>query len=119
MVRKTAVKTLTPAAIDAEVRSYPPLKRDSIRKIYVGKEVDWRVTFFTGWKESKGRVGLAFRDKPLGMTIFGHVPLTDYPWLESLNVDEAVWIRGQIRKVDSMTIDLEILELSVPELAAV
>ena len=109
------VELLQPAAIGADIDAQPPLKRQEICQAYVGKEVDWLATFINGWKEPKGRAGLAFQVEPHGMTIFGMVPLASYPWLESLGADETVRVRGRIRKVNALSITLDILELSVPE----
>ena len=109
------VNMLQPADISAAIHSHPPLKRQGICKTYVGKEVDWLATFINGWKEPKGRAGLAFQVEPHGMTIFGMVPLASYPWLESLGANTAVRVRGKIRKLNALSITLDILELALPE----
>ena len=111
----TKATALTLSEIERDVCSYPPLRREEIRKTYVGKEVDWQTTFTNGWNEQKGQAGVVFQVEPLGLTIFGTVSLASYPWLESLGVGEAVQVRGTIRKLDGVSITLDIRELRVPE----
>ena len=113
----TTIAVSSPSVIEAAVRSYPPLKREEIRKTYMGKEVDWLATFTNGWKERKGQAGLAFQVEPMGLTIFGVASLASYPWLESLRAGEAVQVLGTIRKLDGTSITLDIRKLRVPEAA--
>ena len=109
---------LRPAGIYAEIKSQPPLMRDEAGHKYVGREVEWLVTFANGW-ESEGQAHLSFCVEPHVISMVkGTVSLADYPWLKSLRADAVVRVRGRIRRVESMTIELDKLELGLPETAA-
>ena len=47
------------------------------------------------------------------------VALSDYPWLRSLASEERVRVRGRIRRIDALDIQLDIFELSIAESAEV
>jgi hypothetical protein len=106
------VTFLDPANIFAEIEAHPPLMRAEAANTYVGKDIDWLLTFFSGHELGIGRARLTFRiaSQGIGMVV-GAVSLSDYPWLKSLHADEPVRVRGRIRKIDTMSIELEISEL--------
>ena len=110
------VEMLKPAEIYADIDSNPPLMQEDAKAKYLGHEVDWQLTFFSGSVEKNGQARLAFHHEPRTMgLVVGSVSLPDYPWLKSLRADEAVRVRGRICSVDYMAITLERLELSLPE----
>ena len=105
--------------IYADINSYPPLRRQEIANTYIGKEVDWLLTFSNG-SEEQDEAHLIFRSEPHQIRmITGTVALSDYPWLRSLASDERVRVRGRIRRVDELITKLDILELALPEPAKV
>jgi len=113
------VKELKPETIYSDIDSYPPLMREERKRAYVGKEVKWQVTLADGYKD-RGRVRLTFHCEPSVLRLVsGTVRLSEYPWLRSLRADEPVQVRGRIRRLGGMAIELDILELSIPEPAAV
>ena len=103
---------LDPANLFAEIDAQPPLMRDEAAKRYVGREVDWPLTFFSGHEHDLGQARVMFRvaSQGIGMVV-GAVSLSDYPWLRSLHADEAVRVRGRIRNIDTMSIELDISDL--------
>ena len=109
------IKKLEPETIDADINSHPPLMREKIKREYLGKEVEWLVTFADGYEE-KGKAHLTFHCEPRALRLVsGTVVLSDYPWLKSLRADEPVQVRGRIRRLGGMAIELDVLELSLPE----
>ena len=112
------VKQLEPETIYADINSHPPLMREKIKRGYLGKPVEWLVTFADGYEE-KGKAHLTFHCEPRALRLVsGTVALSDYPWLKSLRADEAIRVRGRIQRIGGMAIDLDILEVSLPEPAA-
>ena len=106
---------LTPAEIYAEVESHPPLMQEEAKGKYLGQEVEWFLTFFSG-SLYEDQVHLMFHheSRRIGW-VTGVVPLSDHLWLKTLRAEEPVQVRGRIRSIDAMAINLDILELSVPE----
>ena len=41
--------------------------------------------------------------------------LSDYSWLKTLRANELLRVRGRIRSIDALAIDLDILALGIPE----
>ena len=110
---------LTPADIYADIESYPPLMQDEIKEKYVGQEVEWLVSFFSGSIHGgKARLMFHHASRRIG-GVTGVVALAEYPWLKSLRVDEPTRVKGRIRQIDAMAIELDILGLSIPEPASV
>ena len=109
------VEMLKPAEIYAEIDSNPPLMQEDAKDKYLGQEVDWLLTFFHGSVEN-GQARLAFHCKPrvMGLVVCT-ASLAEYPWLKALHADAAVRVRGRIRSIDSMSITLDGIELSIPE----
>jgi len=113
------VKELEPETIYSDINSYPPLMREERKRAYIGKEVEWQVTLADGY-EDKGRVHLTFHCEPRVLRLVsGTVRLSEYPWLKSLRADEPVQVRGRIRRLGGMAIELDILELNLQEPATV
>ena len=112
------VEMLEPSHIYQDVESHPPLMQEEAQRKYIGQEVEWRLAFFSGSMQ-QDQAHLMFRCelrqvRPFG-GITGTVSLSSYPWLKTLPADEPVLVKGRIRRVNSMTIELDILELSIPE----
>ena len=106
------VTFLDPANIFAEIDAHPPLMRRQAVAQYVGRDVDWLLTFFDAHELGNDRARVTFHVASQGMGLVkGAVSLSDYPWLKSLHADEAVRVRGRIRNIDAMSIELEIGEL--------
>lgn len=95
----------------AKINAQPPLMRAKAWATYLGKEIDWTTTFFSGEIESGERVFLAFRHEASDKMIFVRVTLTDYPWLMSTRRGELVRLRGRIEDINPLTIDLEATSL--------
>ena len=104
-------KVLEPSEILEEIRTQPPLMRQEVRDTFIGKEVEWLLTFANG-SLSRGRADVYFNTAPhdIGM-VAGTASLTEYPWLKSLKVGEAVRVHGRINRVQALMVDLDILEL--------
>ena len=115
--KMTAAKALESSDIFEEIQAQPPLMRQEIRDTFIGKEVEWLLTFANG-SVSRGQAEVYFNAGPRdsGM-VAGTASLAEYPWLKSLRVGEAVRVHGRINCVQALMIDLDILELSIPETA--
>lgn len=100
---------LTPVQVFDEYKAQPPLMRPRFAKKYVGMEVDWPVRFADAWKSGK-EIRVAFHVELL-RGISGSVPRSMYPQLEHLHANEPLRIRGRIRSVSTLWIELDITEL--------
>ena len=114
----TAAKALESSDIFEEIQAQPPLMRQEIRDTFIGKEVEWLLTFANG-SVHRGRAEVYFHAGPRnsGM-VAGTASLAEYPWLKSLRVGEVVRVHGHISRVQALMINLDILELNLPETAA-
>ena len=109
---KTKARTLDPLAIYANIESHPPLMREEAQQPYLGKEVDWRLTFAHGSAKGDEVHVSFFVRSPKARLVAGDVRLTDHPWLKSLHVNEPVRVHGRIREVSDVAIYLHIDHLS-------
>ena len=108
----SSVAFLDPANIFAEIEAHPPLMREEAVKTYVGKDVNWTLTFWTGHMLDDHRVRLAFRVASQGISmVMGTVSLSEYPWLKALHANEMVQVSGRIRDIEPMSLELDISEL--------
>ena len=103
---------LDPVAILAEIQAQPPLMRQEAAKAYIGRMVNWPVTFANASEQSSGLAHLIFRfDSHHINMITGNVSLSDYPQLRALRSGERLRVRGTIRKIDQLFIELDIIKL--------
>ena len=110
----SGVGSLDPAAIFAELETCPPLMREEAQGPYLGRQVTWMLHFADG-STRQGEAYLVFRVEGDGLRmITGTAALADYPWLKSLRANERVRVRGRIRRVGALTIELGMLELERP-----
>lgn len=102
---------MTPEEIFAEFEAQPPLMRPRFAEKYVGMEINWLVRLADAWQAGKN-TRVAFHVDTLGIhAIGGEVPRAQYPQLEYLHAREPLRIRGRIRSVSSLWIELDISEL--------
>lgn len=102
----------TPQHIFAEIEAQPPLMRPQAAKAYLGKAVDWPMTFANANEEPAGQARALFRFGPHEIKLItGNVPLSRYPQLRSMRAGERLRVRGTIRKIDTLFIELDISEL--------
>lgn len=107
----TRAKSLESSRIFAEIEAQPPLMRPQAAKAYLGKLVDWLVIFANA-SEHSGQAHLILRSDPHGVRmITGKVLLVEHPELRSLHSGEQIRVRGRIRKIDNLSIELEINQL--------
>lgn len=86
--------------------------RPEARQTYQGMEVDWSVTFTNAQAHRSSRASVYFSSGPhLLSMIVGKVLLSEYPRLKRLQVGAPVQVRGTIRKIDALFIELEIQDL--------
>ncbi len=118
--RKSHALSLKPSDIFTEVEALPPLMRERAAKAYIGKEIDWVLVFENGSEDERGHAHLVFSFRPHSVRmVMGEVPLEEHPDLRSMLSGTAVHVCGRIRKVDALTIELEIRELVSPKVAEV
>jgi len=112
----SARRPLDPATIFAEIKAQPPLMRPQATQAYLGRSVDWSVIFANASEQPSGRAHLIFRfnQHDMGM-ITGAASLAQYPQLRSLRSGERIQVRGRIRKIDTLSIELEIRDLGLPK----
>ena len=102
---------MTAEQVFGEYSAQPPLVRPQFAKKYVGVEVDWPVRFADAWEAGK-KIRVAFHlETPAIRGISGNVPRARYPQLEHLHAREPLRIRGRIRSVSTLWIELDITEL--------
>lgn len=100
-------RLLEPERIFSEIDAQPPLMREQARAAYVGKGVDWVLTFADGWQESSEFARLAFRqERSVVRFVKATVPLTDCPWLKHMHAGEIMRVRGRIAELDRLSITL-------------
>ena len=110
-VRKTAEVPI-PSQIYADIEAQPPLMRAEAARAYIGAEVDWPVTFADGHETDPGQARLSFRFKPNEVrTVVGEASLSRYPQLRSMRVGEPLHVRGNIHKINTLIIELDITDL--------
>ena len=108
---------LEPGVIFETINACPPLMRQKKGNTFIGKQVDWLLTFRNG-SETQGQAHLMFDIAPYQVRIVtGTVSLADYPWLKSLDAGEAVRVQGRIQSIDPMSIELKVLKLRLSEVA--
>ena len=104
--------------IFTQIDSLPPLMRADAANAYVGKTVEWDLTFVDGDETAPGRAHLVFRSGSTGVRmIMADASLEDYPYLRSLPSGEAVRVRGRIKNIDALCINLDLTELVLPKAA--
>ena len=103
---------LTPTQIFKEFDQMPPLQRPRLTEHLQGETVDWSVRLANAWQNNDETVRVAFRyGPPTVQSIIGNVRRSDYPQLEHLQVGESLRVRGRIRLVSTLWIELDITEL--------
>ena len=110
----STVARLDPSSIFAKMDACPPLMRDEAQDAYLGKEVAWLLHFADGAVRQQGEAYLIFQVDDGVRVVTGTVVLADYPWLKSLRTNETVRVRGRIRRVDAMKIELGAIRLDRP-----
>ena len=101
--------SLEPATIFAEIEARPPLMREEAKAKYLGKQVRWMLMFLDGRRDQEGEAHLTFHFNSEDVRmVSGNVPLPRYPRLRSMQPGEFLCVRGAIRKIDSLCIELEI-----------
>ena len=101
-----------PSQIFAELDAQPPLMRSQVIAPYIGMGVDWPVTFANASEDRSGRVHLLFQfDSRSVRIITGEIPLSEYPQLRSTQAGAQLRVCGTIRKIDTLSVGLEITEL--------
>ena len=111
-------KLLAAQEIFAEFKAQPPLMRSQAMEKYLGAEVDWPATLADAREQKPGQVHVVCWPEPDGQgLIVGDVSLSNYPHLRQLRVDDPVRMRGRIRKIDTITIELEIQDLVFAQVA--
>lgn len=103
---------LTPVQIFQTYDAQPPLQRPRYISDLFGISVDWPATFFTASANDADLVSVAFHYETLPVRmITGKVSRSTYPRLENLCAGEPMRIRGRIRSVNALCIELDITEL--------
>ena len=107
-----------PSQFFAEIDAQPPLMRANVANTYVGKEVDWNLFFVDGSEPIAGTASLIFHSGVMVVWIIsGEVSLIEHPYLRSLPAGEPVRVRGKIKKIDALSINLDISELTLAKIA--
>ena len=103
---------MEPGEIFAVIQTQPPLMREQAASAYLGREVHWLLTFENGNEEPGGQAWLMFHFDPHSVKMVeGRVSLSDYPSLRSMQSGETVLVHGQVRKISTISIELEIQDL--------
>lgn len=90
----------------------PPLMRQQAAAVYLGREVCWSLRFSNATEPSQGQTRLIFRfDSHSVRMVVGDIALSSYPSMMSARVNENMLVRGRVRKIDNLCIELEIHDL--------
>jgi len=85
---------------------------------YLGLEVDWPGTLADAREQKPGQIHVVCWPEPDGKRlIVCDVSLSEYPQLKQLRVGDPVHLRGRIRKVDVLSIELDIRVLAFAKAA--
>ncbi len=107
---------LEPGDIFAEIEACPPLMRTQTKAVYIGREVDWTLTFADGYEDRPGYARVMFHYQPHEVKFIAMgVPLADYPWLRPTHPGEVIRVRGRIADIGTLSIELQ--EASLMQLA--
>ena len=110
--RASGAGSLEPSEIFAKIEACPPLMREQAKAAYLGKEVAWPVIFVDGYEQSSGHARLTFQYQPSEVKFIGATArLSDYPWLKSTRAGETIRLRGRIRSINTLAIELDLKEL--------
>ena len=113
------IGSFEPADIFATIEARPPLMRKEAAASFIGREVNWTLTFSNGSEERPGQAWLIFRSDPHNMRmVAGYASLADHPSLKTLQRNETVLVSGWVRKIDALYIELEIRDLVFAKAAA-
>ena len=105
-----------PSCIFADIEAQPPLMRAEVSQRYLGEEIDWLLTFTNGRELDAGRAWLTFDFDPRSIkVIVAEVGLAEYPHLRTMRAGELLRIRGTIRKINALSIELEITALQLAQ----
>ena len=86
--------------------------REQAKTKYIGTQVKWTLMFLDGRSDQDGEARLTFHFGPQDIRmVSGSVLLSDYPRLKSMRAGESLRVRGTIRKIDTLCIELEIRDL--------
>ncbi len=108
---------MDPAQITRDLEMQPPLMRREAASVYVGKDVDWLMTYRNAYEISSRRAQLVFAyEASHAPIITGAVALSAYPQLKHLRAGETVRVRGMIRSIDLLQITVDIKELVLPKM---
>lgn len=108
----------TPAQIFSEFEAQPPLMRSEVARQYIGLDVDWPVTLADAREQRPGEIHVVGWSTSRGNgLIVVDVPLSAYPQLRTLRVNDPFRVKGKIKRVDAVVIELEIAELVFPSRA--
>lgn len=106
------IGSFEPADIFAAIEARPPLMRKEAAASFIGREVNWTLTFSNGSEERPGQAWLIFRSDPHHVKmVAGYASLSDHPNLKTLQPGETVLASGRIRKIDTLYIELDIQDL--------
>lgn len=103
---------LQPVEIFAAIDAQPSLMREDACEAYVGKEIDWSLAFINAKKSGRGQALAVFHFKPRGLRlIMGKARLSAHPELEFMRDGEIARVRGTIRRIDALCIELDIRDM--------
>lgn len=106
------VRSIEPPAIFAEIDAQPPLMRQRAAAIYLGKEVCWSLKFRNATEFSPGQAHLMFGfGNEIVRMVTGEISLATHPGLVTARVGENLLVRGHLRRIDNMTIELDISDI--------
>ena len=100
------------STIIEEIQAQPPLMRPQAARAYHGIEGEWVLTFANAQEGPSGQARLYFTAEPHAMKMInGRVSLRKYPQLRQLQVGAPVRVRGTIRRIEPLFIELDIRDL--------
>ena len=104
--------SLVPSAIFKEIEAQPPLMRPELVRQYIGMDVDWPATLADAREQRPGEIHVVGWSTSRGnRLIVVDVPFSAYPHLKTVRVNDPFRVKGKIKRIDAIAIELEIAEL--------
>jgi hypothetical protein len=101
---------IQPRDITNEVKKRPPLQRETVERSYENIKVNWKLEFWNANKISTDVSKLAIHatpEKDIYPDISFEINKDEYPDLNILHQYDFLWVKGEISKVDGLSIFLK------------
>lgn len=104
---------IQPMEIFAEIEAQPPFMRTEAIQRYLGREVEWILTFRDGYESQPGQAHLMLQFASHDIRhVATTVALENYPRLKNARSGQLVQVHGRILRIGTLNIELQMIELA-------